>query len=157
MHVWVSETRPRNQGAALTAWELGERGVPLTVIADNAAGPLLQRGLVDLVIVGADRVDTIRTEILRIADRFGIRDVNHWTGRNTSESRRNISQRTALVVFVCDRANHMMMKNVRRQAESMGIPMVFCRHSATEVRERLDDLACNRCPKHRQASLLRTQ
>ena len=56
VHVWVSETRPRNQGAALTAWELGERGVPLTVISDNAAGHLLQRGLVDLVIVGADRV-----------------------------------------------------------------------------------------------------
>lgn len=56
IHVWVSETRPRNQGAALTAWELGKRGVPLTVIADNAAGHLIQRGLVDVVIVGADRV-----------------------------------------------------------------------------------------------------
>ncbi|MBV9105450.1 MAG: S-methyl-5-thioribose-1-phosphate isomerase [Verrucomicrobia bacterium] len=56
IHVWVSETRPRNQGAALTAWELGERGVPLTVIADNAAGHLIQRGAVDIVIVGADRV-----------------------------------------------------------------------------------------------------
>lgn len=56
IHVWVSETRPRNQGAALTAWELGERGVPLTVIADNAAGHLIQRGSVDIVIVGADRV-----------------------------------------------------------------------------------------------------
>ena len=56
IHVWVSETRPRNQGAALTAWELGERGVPLTVIADNSAGHLIQRGLVDIVIVGADRV-----------------------------------------------------------------------------------------------------
>jgi methylthioribose-1-phosphate isomerase len=56
VHVWVSETRPRNQGAALTAWELGEQGVPLTVISDNASGHLIQRGLVDLVIVGADRV-----------------------------------------------------------------------------------------------------
>ncbi len=56
IHVWVSETRPRNQGAALTAWELARRDVPLTVIADNAAGHLMQRGLVDLVIVGADRV-----------------------------------------------------------------------------------------------------
>jgi methylthioribose-1-phosphate isomerase len=55
IHVWVSETRPRNQGAALTAWELGKSGVPLTVIADNAAGHLIQRGLVDVVIVGADR------------------------------------------------------------------------------------------------------
>jgi len=56
VHVWVSETRPRNQGAALTAWELGAHGVPHTVIADNAAGHLMQRGEVDVVIVGADRV-----------------------------------------------------------------------------------------------------
>jgi methylthioribose-1-phosphate isomerase len=55
-HVWVSETRPRNQGSALTAWELGQRGVPYTVIVDNAAGHALRSGLIDLVIVGADRV-----------------------------------------------------------------------------------------------------
>jgi methylthioribose-1-phosphate isomerase len=55
VHVWVSETRPRNQGAALTAWELAQHGVPHTVIADNAAGHLLQHGQADLVIVGADR------------------------------------------------------------------------------------------------------
>jgi methylthioribose-1-phosphate isomerase len=55
IHVWVSETRPRWQGA-LTAWELAQEGVPHTVISDNAAGHLLQRGLVDLVLVGADRV-----------------------------------------------------------------------------------------------------
>ncbi|NWG40172.1 MAG: S-methyl-5-thioribose-1-phosphate isomerase [Hydrogenophilaceae bacterium] len=55
VHVWVSETRPRNQGAALTAWELAQHGVPHTVIADNAAGHIMQHGLVDLVIVGADR------------------------------------------------------------------------------------------------------
>ena len=56
VHVWVDETRPRNQGAALTAWELGKHGVPHTVIADNAGGHYMQRGQVDLVIVGADRV-----------------------------------------------------------------------------------------------------
>ncbi len=56
VHVWVDETRPRNQGAALTAFELGEHGVPHAVVADNAGGHLMQRGLVDLVIVGADRV-----------------------------------------------------------------------------------------------------
>jgi methylthioribose-1-phosphate isomerase len=56
VHVWVDETRPRNQGAALTAYELGEHGVPHTVIADNAGGHLMQHGRVDLVIVGADRV-----------------------------------------------------------------------------------------------------
>lgn len=56
VHVWVSETRPRNQGAALTAWELASHGVPHTVIADNAAGHLMRQGQVDLIIVGADRV-----------------------------------------------------------------------------------------------------
>ena len=56
VHVWVDETRPRNQGAALTAWELGNHGVPHTVIVDNAGGHLMQRGHVDLCIVGADRV-----------------------------------------------------------------------------------------------------
>jgi methylthioribose-1-phosphate isomerase len=56
VHVWVDETRPRNQGAALTAWELGRHGVAHTVIADNAGGHLMQHGQVDLAIVGADRV-----------------------------------------------------------------------------------------------------
>ncbi len=55
VHVWVDETRPRNQGAALTAWELGQHGVPHTVIVDNAAGHIMQRGLVDLCLVGSDR------------------------------------------------------------------------------------------------------
>ena len=55
LHVWVDETRPRNQGAALTAWELGQHGVPHTVIVDNAGGHLMQRGRVDLAIVGTDR------------------------------------------------------------------------------------------------------
>lgn len=56
LHVWVDETRPRNQGASLTAWELAQHGVPHTLIADNAGGHLMQHGLVDLVITGADRV-----------------------------------------------------------------------------------------------------
>ena len=56
VHVFADETRPRNQGASLTAWELGRHGVPHTVIADNAGGHLMQHGLVDLVIVGTDRV-----------------------------------------------------------------------------------------------------
>jgi methylthioribose-1-phosphate isomerase len=55
VHVWVSETRPRNQGSFLTAWELAKHGVPHTVIVDNAAGHLMQRGDVDVVIVGTDR------------------------------------------------------------------------------------------------------
>ncbi len=59
VHVWVDETRPRNQGASLTAWELSQAGIPHTVIVDNAGGHLMQHGLVDMVIVGTDR--TTRT------------------------------------------------------------------------------------------------
>jgi len=55
LHVWVDETRPRNQGASLTAWELGQHGIRHTVIADNAGGHLMQKGRVDLCLVGTDR------------------------------------------------------------------------------------------------------
>ena len=55
IHVWVDETRPRNQGARLTAWELGQHGIKHTIIADNAGGHLMQHGMVDMVIVGSDR------------------------------------------------------------------------------------------------------
>ena len=55
VHVWVDETRPRNQGARLTAWELKQHGVPFTIVTDNAGGHLMQHRMVDLVIVGSDR------------------------------------------------------------------------------------------------------
>ena len=55
MHVWVDETRPRNQGASLTTWELGKHDVPHTLIADNSGGHLMQHGMVDMVITGTDR------------------------------------------------------------------------------------------------------
>ena len=55
VHVWVDETRPRNQGASLTAWELGQRGVPHTLVVDNTGGHLMQHGMVDVCIVGSDR------------------------------------------------------------------------------------------------------
>ncbi len=56
VHVWVDETRPRHQGSRLTAWELGQQGIAHTIVADNAGAQLMQEGLVDLVITGADRV-----------------------------------------------------------------------------------------------------
>jgi methylthioribose-1-phosphate isomerase len=59
IHVWVDETRPRNQGASLTAWELNQHGVPHTVVVDNAGGHLMQHGLVDLCIVGTDRTTAL--------------------------------------------------------------------------------------------------
>lgn len=63
VHVWVDETRPRNQGARLTAWELLRHGVPHTVIPDNTGGLLMQKGMVDLVITGADRV-TMNSDVV---------------------------------------------------------------------------------------------
>jgi methylthioribose-1-phosphate isomerase len=62
IHVWVEETRPRNQGANLTAWELGENNIPHTIITDNAGGYVMQKELVDLVLVGSDRT-TIRGDV----------------------------------------------------------------------------------------------
>ncbi len=56
VHVWVDETRPRNQGSKLTAWELQQHGVPCTIITDNAGGHLMQHGMVDMVLVGCDRL-----------------------------------------------------------------------------------------------------
>lgn len=56
LHVWVDETRPRNQGSRLTAWELGQAGIPYTIVPDNAGGHLMQIGAVDMVIVGTDRI-----------------------------------------------------------------------------------------------------
>lgn len=55
VHVWVDETRPRNQGASLTAWELSKHGVPYTVVVDNVGGHLMQQGMVDMCLVGSDR------------------------------------------------------------------------------------------------------
>lgn len=59
VHVWVDETRPRNQGASLTAWELGKHGVPHTLIVDNAGGHLMQHGRVDMCVVGTDRTTAV--------------------------------------------------------------------------------------------------
>jgi methylthioribose-1-phosphate isomerase len=67
VHVWVDETRPRNQGARLTAWELSQHGVPHTVVVDNAGGQLMREGKVDLVLVGSDR--TTRTG--EVANKIG--------------------------------------------------------------------------------------
>ena len=93
------------------------------------------------LIVGADRVRGVRDEILRAAPRLGIEQVEHWPGRKASENHRRVSNRTGLVVFLCDRSNHMLMQTVRRQAEARGIPMVFCRHSGAQVRGLLEALA----------------
>ncbi|WP_459949150.1 DUF2325 domain-containing protein [Denitratisoma sp. agr-D3] len=102
---------------------------------------LVQGNAMQALIVGADRVDTLRAEILRSGSRLGIESVAHWPGRKVSDCRRTIPHCTRLVIFVCDRTNHMLMRNVRKQAESMAIPMVFCRHSVLEIHACLAGLA----------------
>lgn len=92
------------------------------------------------LIVGADRIDTLREEIARVADHFSITGLEHWSGRKTGDACRPLPSRTGLVIVVCNRSNHMLVKNVRSQANRRGIPLVYCRHSALEVRERLSDL-----------------
>jgi methylthioribose-1-phosphate isomerase len=67
VHVWVDETRPRNQGARLTAWELGNESIPCTLVADNTGGHLMQKGMVDVVIVGSDRT----TRLGDVANKIG--------------------------------------------------------------------------------------
>jgi methylthioribose-1-phosphate isomerase len=96
LHVWVDETRPRNQGAFLTAYELGKHGVAHTVIADNAGGHLMQHGMVDMVIVGTDRV----TRTGDVANKIGTylkalaafdNNVPFWVGLPSSTIDWNVS------------------------------------------------------------------
>ena len=89
LHVWVDETRPRNQGASITAWELGHHGVPHTVIADNTGGHLMQHGMVDLVITGTDRVTAQRRRLQQ--------------DRHLSQSARRQGQQRAVL---CRRCRH---------------------------------------------------
>lgn len=98
---------------------------------------------VNALIVGADRVDSIRAEINRRAAETGRHGaIDHWDGRKAGDSRREIPNDTQLVVIVCDRASHMLMRSVRSQAQRRKIPVVFCRHSAIELRQRLCELDC---------------
>ncbi|NTV11412.1 MAG: DUF2325 domain-containing protein [Zoogloea sp.] len=94
------------------------------------------------LIVGADRIDGIRAEIFRHAEAFDRPGcINHWNGRKVGDSLREIPSDTRLIVIVCDRASHMLMRSVRNQALRRNIPIVFCRHSATELRQRLGELS----------------
>jgi hypothetical protein len=88
------------------------------------------------LIVGADRIAAIRTQLLESPD-LALDDVEHWTGRTRSDATRTIPATTALVVCITERVGHMAMHNIRRQAKRRQITVVFCSHSATELRERL--------------------
>ena len=112
VHVWVDETRPRNQGASLTAWELGQHGVPHTVIADNAGGHLMQHGMVDLVIVGTDRVTAQRRRLQQ--------DRHLSEGAGRARQRRAVLRRAAGVRHRLDHATTACAKSRSRSARARG-------------------------------------
>lgn len=90
-----------------------------------------------LLIVGADNVRTIENEVARLAPALLDTPTEHWSGRKAGDSRRVIPSRTRLVVVVCARVNHELLRHVRRQAEKSDVPLIYCRHSALEMREKL--------------------
>lgn len=88
------------------------------------------------LVVGADRVDAIRAELERAAH-LGVSRTEHWSGRHVADKRRPIPIDTRLVVVLCDRINHDLLYSVRRQAASRGLPVVYCRHSLVDMRDKL--------------------
>lgn len=88
------------------------------------------------LVVGADRIDAIRAELERTAP-FGVRRTEHWSGRQVGDVRRAIPGDTRLVVVLCDRVNHDLLHSVRRQAGRRGLPVVYCRHSLVELRDKV--------------------
>ncbi|ANQ85564.1 DUF2325 domain-containing protein [Azoarcus olearius] len=88
------------------------------------------------LVVGADRVDAIRAELEQAAH-LGVTRTEHWSGRQVGDNRRQIPGDTRLVVVLCDRINHDLLYSVRRQAASRGLPVVYCRHSLVDMRDKL--------------------
>ncbi|NSL54970.1 DUF2325 domain-containing protein [Uliginosibacterium aquaticum] len=92
------------------------------------------------LIVGADHVDPIRQELEHNPHLRGFTATEHWTGRKVGDERRKIPSGTGLVVVICDRINHQLLRNVRDQAKRRELPLLYARHSLTEIREKLAGL-----------------
>ncbi|MDQ7990284.1 MAG: hypothetical protein REI09_11680 [Candidatus Dactylopiibacterium sp.] len=93
------------------------------------------------LIVGADRVEPIKRALRDDPRLAGLRETEHWSGRKVGDERRRIPGDTALVVVVCDRISHPLLRHVRDEARRLGLPMLYARHSLVEIREKLADLA----------------
>lgn len=89
------------------------------------------------LIVGADRIEPIRRELVALGERLGITRTEHWSGRSVGDTRKSLSRDTRLVVVICDRLNHQLLRHVRKQAERLGVPLVYARHSLVDLRERI--------------------
>lgn len=92
------------------------------------------------LIVGADHIEPIKQELAHGAFCSGVTATEHWTGRKVGDERRKIPSDTGLVVVICDRINHQLLRNVRDQAKRRDLPLLYARHSLTEIREKLAGL-----------------
>lgn len=92
------------------------------------------------LIVGADHVDPIKEELVGNPYFCGVTVTEHWTGRKVGDERRKIPLGTGLVVVICNRLNHQLLRSVREQARRRSLPMLYARHSLTEIREKLASL-----------------
>lgn len=91
------------------------------------------------LIVGADHVEPIRRELEQsCVGRFT--RTEHWSGRKVGDERRKIPNDTSLIVVICDRINHKLLRNVREQAERQDVPLLYARHSLTEIRAKLGEM-----------------
>jgi hypothetical protein len=89
------------------------------------------------LIVGADRIETIRQALVQ-SERFS--ETEHWSGRKVGDEKRVIPSGTRLVVVICDRVNHKLLRNVREQARRLQLPLLYAHHSLPEVKEKLASL-----------------
>lgn len=89
------------------------------------------------LIVGADHVDSIKQALAQLPGLSGLGSTTHWTGRKVGDERRKIPVDTRLIVVICDRVNHQLLRSVREQARQHAVPMLYTRHSVTEIREKL--------------------
>ena len=94
------------------------------------------------LVVGADRVRSICAE-LEQSGPLGVTRTECWSGRQPADARRAIPADTRVVVVLCDRVNHNLLHSVRRQADGRGLPVLYCRHSVVDVREKLARLVAN--------------
>ncbi|MCV2217118.1 hypothetical protein [Thauera sp. Sel9] len=92
------------------------------------------------LVVGADRVDAIRNELIRSAH-LGITCAEHWSGRHVHQNRKPIPIDTRVVVVLCNRVSHDLLYSIKRQAASRDLVLVFCRHSVVELRDKLSRVA----------------
>lgn len=96
-----------------------------------------------ILVIGGDHIDKVRREL----SAYGLHDVAHWSGRKPADARREIPQRTKLVVMVTDQLNHAMLRNASIRATRLGLPIVYTRRSGYELADKLAERYQRRQPK----------